>query len=196
MMNKTFGETYSRVMEAINVNVNEYIVLQDKANNASPIRHIRGPAKVYPTPSVPRQHKRRGKGKLRRAVNRSRTLISDLLFLLSLCSSYEEVVPDEQKQMVRKCVEINDATAIWLKQPDGLVLLVDQPQFYMPGVGEKVEKAVQKTLLKESEFCIMIMSETHKNTSTLLHALLLAHGSSCFAAVLCLCLPGRLVRTC
>lgn len=52
VMNKTFGETYSRVMEAINVNINEYIVLQDKANNANPIRHIRGPAKVYPTPSV------------------------------------------------------------------------------------------------------------------------------------------------
>lgn len=126
VMQLVFGETYSEIKEAINVNVNEYIVLLDKANNANPIRHIRGPAKVYPSP-------------------------------------YEEIVPDPDVKVngkgaeVRKCVEVNDATAIWLKQPDGLVLLIDQPQFYCPKVGEKVERQVQKTLLKESEFCIMIM---------------------------------------
>jgi regulator of protease activity HflC (stomatin/prohibitin superfamily) len=119
VVQKVFGETYSKVLEAINVNVNEYIVLLDKANNATPLRHIRGPAKVYPTP-------------------------------------YEEVVPDENRAMVRKCVEINADRAIWLKQPDGQVILLDQPQFYMPAVGEKVERTVQKTLLKESEFCIII----------------------------------------
>jgi len=120
VVQKVFGESYSKVLEAINVGVNEYIVLLDKANNATPVRHIRGPAKVYPTP-------------------------------------YEEVVPEERtKQLVRKCVEINASTAIWLKQPDGQVLLVDQPQFYMPAVGEVVERTVGKTLLKESEFCIII----------------------------------------
>lgn len=114
-----FGEVYSEVKEAINVNVNEYIVLLDKANNANPIRHIRGPSKVYPSP-------------------------------------YEELILDENRQAIRKCIEVNDATALWLKQPDGLVLLIDQPQFYMPRVGERIERTVSKTLLKESEFCIMI----------------------------------------
>lgn len=117
-----FGETYSEIKEAINVNVNEYIVLLDKANNANPIRHIRGPAKVYPTP-------------------------------------YEEIVPanDAARSAVRKCVEVNEATAIWLRQPDGQVILVEEPQFYMPKVGEVVERTINKTLLKESEFCILIM---------------------------------------
>ena len=125
----------------------QYIVLLDKANNASPIRHIRGPAKIYPTP-------------------------------------YEEPVLDERKNSVRKWVEINDATAIWLKQPDGLVLLVDQPQFYMPGVGEKVEKAVPKTLLKESEFCIMIMPSSAPTQRTPMHSISQCHssvGASCIS---------------
>ena len=90
-----FGEQYSEIKEAINVNINEYIVLLDKANNANPLRHIRGPAKVYPTP-------------------------------------YEEIVRDEHNQAVRKCVEVNEATAIWLRQADGNVILIEQPQFYMP----------------------------------------------------------------
>jgi hypothetical protein len=95
VVQKVFGESYSKVMEAINIGINEYIVLLDKANNATPVRHIRGPAKVYPSP-------------------------------------YEEIVKDERTHsLVRKCVEINASTAIWLKQPDGQVLLVDQPQFYM-----------------------------------------------------------------
>jgi len=115
-----FGETVSDVKEAINLGVNEWIALLDKANNANPIRHIRGPAKVYPTP-------------------------------------YEEVVADESRNVVRKCVEVNDATALWLKQPDGQVILIDEPQAYMPKVGERVEMSIKKTLLKESEFCIMIM---------------------------------------
>jgi regulator of protease activity HflC (stomatin/prohibitin superfamily) len=120
VVQKVFGESYSKVLEAINIAINQYIVLLDKANNATPIRHIRGPAKVYPTP-------------------------------------YEEVVPDESnRQNVRPCIQIDANNAIWLKQPDGQVLLVEQPQFYMPNVGEKVERIVQKTLLKESEFCIII----------------------------------------
>lgn len=46
--------------------------------------------------------------------------------------------------MVRKCVEINDATAIWLKQPDGLVLLVDQPQFYMYATQQRIHAMMMR----------------------------------------------------
>lgn len=114
-----WGNSYSEVKEAVNVNINEYIVLLDKANNANPIRHIRGPAKVYPSP-------------------------------------YEELVKDDRNKEVRPCVEVNEATAIWLRQADGQVILIEEPQFYMPKVGERVERLIQKTLLKESEFCVMI----------------------------------------
>ena len=37
-------------MEAVMVQVNQYIVIMDKSNPANPIRHKRGPAKVYPGP--------------------------------------------------------------------------------------------------------------------------------------------------
>lgn len=114
------GETYSSIREALNLKINEYIVLQDKANNERPIRHLRGPAKVYPSP-------------------------------------YEEPVPEEKQQIIRKCLEINESQALWVKHADGQILLLDQPQFYMPAVGEVIERIVNKTLLKESEFCIMIM---------------------------------------
>ena len=120
VVQKVFGESYSNVLEAINIGVNEYIVLLDKANNATPIRHIRGPVKIYPTPS-------------------------------------KEVVPDEQCQQVRKTIEINANNAVWLKQPDSQVIRLDQPQFCVPAVGEKIECHVAN-MLKESEFCIIITS--------------------------------------
>jgi len=121
VMQLVYGESYSEVKEAVIVNVNEYIVLLDKANHDEPLRHIRGPCKVYPNP-------------------------------------YEEVLP-ERGNIIRKCIEINDSHAIWLKKADGRVVLIEEPQMFMPGVGETIEKHVNKTLLKESEFCIIISPE-------------------------------------
>ena len=57
---------------------------------------------------------------------------------------------------IRQCIDVNFAQAVHLHQPDGQVLLIDEPQAYMPKVGETVLRMVPKTLLKESEFCIMM----------------------------------------
>lgn len=75
---------------------------------------------------------------------------------------YDEIVPDDSRQTVRRCIEINDAQAIWLKRPDGRLYLIDHGQFLMPEVGEVLERLVPKTILKESEFCIII-SPTGEN---------------------------------
>jgi len=75
---------------------------------------------------------------------------------------YDDSVPDERGSKIRKCIEINDTQGIWLKRPDGRLYLIDKPQFLMPEVGESLERIVNKTILKESEFCIII-SPTGEN---------------------------------
>lgn len=75
---------------------------------------------------------------------------------------YDDIVPDSRNQPKRKCTEINDTQAIWLKRSDGRLYLIDKPQYLMPEVGEDVDRVVDKTILKESEFCIII-SPTGEN---------------------------------
>lgn len=69
---------------------------------------------------------------------------------------YDDILPDEKNRTVRLCIEVNDTQAIWLKRPDGRLYLIDRPQFLMPEVGESLDRVVMKTILKESEFCIII----------------------------------------
>jgi len=75
---------------------------------------------------------------------------------------YDELIADEKTKTVRHCIEVNDTQAIWLKRPDGRLYLIDKPQFLMPEVGEALDRVVMKTILKESEFCIII-SPTGEN---------------------------------
>jgi len=76
---------------------------------------------------------------------------------------YDDIIPeDKSKNTIRKCIEINDTQALWLKRPDGRLYLIDKPQFLMPEVGESLERIINKTILKESEFCIII-SPTGEN---------------------------------
>lgn len=69
---------------------------------------------------------------------------------------YDDIIVDKHNVKNRKCAEVNDTQAIWLKRPDGRLYLIDKPQFLMPEVGEEVDRVVDKTILKESEFCIII----------------------------------------
>lgn len=76
---------------------------------------------------------------------------------------YDDILAEEgNNAKIRKCIEVNDTQAIWLKRPDGRLYLIDRPQFLMPEVGESLERIVNKTILKESEFCIII-SPTGEN---------------------------------
>lgn len=75
---------------------------------------------------------------------------------------YDDILADEKNKNVRRCIEVNDTQAIWLKRPDGRLYLIDKPQFLMPEVGETLEHVLMKTILKESEFCIII-SPTGEN---------------------------------
>lgn len=53
------------------------------------------------------------------------------------------------------CIEVTQGKGIHLQKADGNVVLLDQPQFYMPLVGEKVVKEVERTVLLLTDFCIL-----------------------------------------
>lgn len=53
------------------------------------------------------------------------------------------------------CVEVNKQTAVHLQKADGNVILLDEPQFYMPKVGETVLGNVTKNILITTDFCIL-----------------------------------------
>ncbi len=54
-----------------------------------------------------------------------------------------------------KCQEVNQLVALHVKRRDGVVDLIDKPQFYMPDVGEEVVKRVARIVMIESDFCIL-----------------------------------------
>ena len=68
---------------------------------------------------------------------------------------YTELVP-ENNAPIRQCFAVTDTNALWLQRNDGKLYLIDKPQYFMPEVGERVERRVEKTILKESEFAIII----------------------------------------
>jgi hypothetical protein len=53
------------------------------------------------------------------------------------------------------CVEITKARGIHLQKNDGSIILIGEPQYYMPDVGEKVLAFVDRTVLLNTDFCIV-----------------------------------------
>lgn len=68
---------------------------------------------------------------------------------------YTEIVPGAGGP-IRSCQAITDTTAIWLRRNDGKLHLIDKQQYFMPAVGEIIDRTIEKTILKESEFAIII----------------------------------------
>lgn len=70
------------------------------------------------------------------------------------CKFYPQ--PYDEVVSIQDAIEINDTKAIWLLKTDAITYLLDTPMFYYPQPGEKVVNTVQKTVLQQHEFAIMI----------------------------------------
>lgn len=58
---------------------------------------------------------------------------------------------------IKDMIEITNTKAVWIFSPeDGQAHMIDFPQMYMPKVGEYIIKTIDKTILQEHEFCIVI----------------------------------------
>lgn len=68
---------------------------------------------------------------------------------------YQTLYKDSQQNCIFKCFEINSSSAIHLQKADGSIILIDEPMYYMPLVGENLIKRVDKTILLNTEFCIV-----------------------------------------
>ncbi len=53
------------------------------------------------------------------------------------------------------CFEITPTKAVHLQKANGHVELLQDPQFYMPEVGEKLVQKVDRTILLQTDFCIL-----------------------------------------
>lgn len=53
------------------------------------------------------------------------------------------------------CVEVTKNVGIHLQRATGEVILLDEPQYYMPKVGEKVICKINRTVLLNTDFCIL-----------------------------------------
>lgn len=203
-----YGEKWTQIEEAIILQMNQFIVVKDNANRDSPIRHVRGPAKFYPSPydeivkdgqslvrscpaitdtsaiwlkrtngkidliSTPQYFMPEVGESIDRIVqavsleNNQWAVVKDnnntdnpiqhirgpIKFFLQ---PYTEIVPGTAGP-IRACQAITDTTAIWLRRNDGKLHLIDKQQYFMPAVGEIIDRTVEKTILKESEFAIII----------------------------------------
>lgn len=69
---------------------------------------------------------------------------------------FQTVVEDTSRRLPYfPCFEINETKAIHLLNLDGTVGLFATPGFYMPLVGQKIVEVVEKTILLESQFCVI-----------------------------------------
>jgi hypothetical protein len=66
-----------------------------------------------------------------------------------------QVVVKNGNQDYFPCVEVTKNVGIHLQRATGEVVLLDIPQFYMPLVGEKVVCKVNRTILLNTDFCIL-----------------------------------------
>jgi len=53
------------------------------------------------------------------------------------------------------CVEVTTTRAVHISRANAKVEMLDVPQFYMPAVGERVLKTVEKTVMLMTDFCIL-----------------------------------------
>lgn len=64
---------------------------------------------------------------------------------------YQNIVDNQ----IKKCLEVTNMKALHIKRADGTTVLIHDPMWYMPEVGEEIIKVVTKVVMLESEFCIL-----------------------------------------
>ena len=70
--------------------------------------------------------------------------------------SFETVQSNPQTgENLFDCVHVNASQGYHLQRKDGQVVLLSEPQFYMPKVGEKIIATVSRLLLLQTDFCIL-----------------------------------------
>jgi len=112
-----YGDVLSQPKNAVVVPVNHYIILQDSNDSDKPIKHLRGPLKFIPQP-----------------------------FQEMVKVPGADAGTTGTQAFLYKCHEVNQLAALHIKRLNGVVDLIDQPQFYMPDVGEEKSSALHASL--------------------------------------------------
>lgn len=62
------------------------------------------------------------------------------------------------------CIEVTQTKAVILQKADGTVVLLDEPQFYMPLVGETVLRTIANNVqLKTNQYALIICDKNPEN---------------------------------
>lgn len=69
--------------------------------------------------------------------------------------TFEVDTSSPAKNLYFPCIEVTLNKAVHLQKVDGSVVLLEQPGFYMPEVGEKVIKVVKRIVLLQTDFCMI-----------------------------------------
>ncbi len=122
-----YGTVWGSKMNSILIPVNSYIIVKDTKSSTEPVIHVSGPRKFFP-------------------------------------QSFQKVLVNPAKKNDQgkngekyhyECIHISAERACHLQLVTGQVKLMDEEQFYMPRVGEKVLAIVKKILLLNTDFCIV-----------------------------------------
>jgi hypothetical protein len=122
-----YGDVWGEKQFTITIPVNCYIIVQDTNSSDEPIRHIRGPRKFTPTPFE----------------------------IVKKNPSVRTKNSRNGEEYHFECIHISAEKACHVQMKDGSVELVDEAQFFMPQVGQRVLSSVQLNLLLNTDFCII-----------------------------------------
>lgn len=123
-----YGMVWGPKMKSILIPVNCYIIVNDTNNSAVPFKHVRGPRKFYP---------------------------ESFEIVKVNPAKARQKFDNEHEKYHFECIHISTQQACHLQMKDGSVTLVQDPQFYMPLVGERVLATVKLQLLLLTDFCII-----------------------------------------
>ena len=124
-----FGDVWGNKKKSVNIPINKYIMVHNSNSSSDPVSLRRGPLQYFPESFETVQ------------INPH---IED-----------NALVDNPSEKYLYDCIHVNANQGIHLQRKDGQVVLISDPQFYMPKVGEKVLAIVTRVLLLQTDFCIL-----------------------------------------
>lgn len=130
----TYGERWTSTQEAVNVPVNNFIIVDDSSDHEQPVRHVCGPCKYYPQPF--------------------QKVVGDVLSCFPVNSTQTLWVQKTDGHIYM--IQNNEPVVAAGAAAPAIHTAIGR--WYMPLVGEKVLKTMSKTVLQPTQFSIIIGS--------------------------------------
>lgn len=123
----TFGDVWGEKKKCVSIPINKYIVIHNSNSSTEPVGQKRGPLQYFP----------------------------ESFETVQVNPAVRDGISNLNDKYLYDCLHVNSDTGYHVQRTDGQVVLLSEPQFYMPKVGEVILRKVRKIMLLQTDFCIL-----------------------------------------